>query len=242
MKQYSNSPIIQTIIEDRESYFVTGWQDQFYELIWNMDTNKGIGLDIWGRIVVIGRNVQISTVDTTFGFHESWSGESSGQTLSGSIVINNMAFILQRSAPSLKDSRVQPFDQAPFYDGLAATETYRLPDEAYRKLIFAKALANISDCSMPSLNKVLMYLFGSETKRCYVQSRNLMDIRYVFEFELSAVDKTIAALSGVIPRPAGVKVSILQLDPGSTFGFAEGEMQPFNYGVFLGNGGVINAK
>lgn len=242
MKQYAASPIIQTIISDRESYFVTGWQDQFYDLIWNMDTNKGIGLDIWGRIVVIGRNVQISTVDTTFGFYEAWSGESPGQETDGELVVNNMAFILSKSDPVRMDNHIQPFDQAPFYDGLAATETYRLPDEAYRKLIFAKALANISDCSVPSLNKVLRYLFGSDTQRCYAQSSNRMDIRYVFEFELSEVDKTIAALSGVIPRPAGVKVTILQLDPETTFGFAEGEMQPFDQGVFLGNGGVINAK
>lgn len=68
MKQYAASPIIQKLIEDRKSYFVTGWQDDFYNIIWNIDTAQGFGLDIWGRIVVIGRDVKIPQIDW-FGFN-----------------------------------------------------------------------------------------------------------------------------------------------------------------------------
>lgn len=68
MKQYAASPVIQQLIADRDSYFPNSWQDDFYNNIWNVDTAQGVGLDIWGRIVVIGRNIQVPST-TYFGFH-----------------------------------------------------------------------------------------------------------------------------------------------------------------------------
>ena len=76
MKQYAASPVIQQLIADRTSYFPNDWQYQFYDNYWNVDSAQGIGLDIWGRIVVVGRNIQIPFVDY-FGFTtaptQSWS-------------------------------------------------------------------------------------------------------------------------------------------------------------------------
>lgn len=241
MKQYASSPVIQQLIADRHEYFQTSWTEDFYNLVWNVDTAQGFGLDIWGRIVVIGRNVTIESTSTTFGFYEAWSGQSPGQNVPGNIVVNPMAFVIFGDSPVQYDDRIQPFDQAPFYDGNNATETVTLTDEAFRQLIIAKALANIADCTMPTLNKMLRLLFGSDGRRCYAQTSNLMDLRYVFEFELSPVERTIAAHSGIIPRPAGVRLKIMQIDPDGTFGFAEGEMQPFDQGTFFGDNGVIDA-
>jgi len=51
------------------------------------------------------------------------------------------------------------FGQAPFYSGVLQTDNYTLTDEAYRRLIFAKAAANITDCSIPAINQILMNLF-----------------------------------------------------------------------------------
>lgn len=67
MKQYAASPVIQQLVSDRVSYFPNAWQDQFYNVVWNVDTAQGFGLDIWGRIVVIGRNIQIPNTEY-FGF------------------------------------------------------------------------------------------------------------------------------------------------------------------------------
>lgn len=76
MKQYAASPAIQQLIADRKTYFPTDWQNQFYDNYWNVDTAQGNGLDIWGRIVVIGREIQIPAVDY-FGFNapptQSWA-------------------------------------------------------------------------------------------------------------------------------------------------------------------------
>jgi hypothetical protein len=67
MRQYAASPVIQKLVTDRTSYFPNDWQDQFYNVVWNVDTAQGFGLDVWGRIVVIGRNIQVP-VDGYFGF------------------------------------------------------------------------------------------------------------------------------------------------------------------------------
>lgn len=76
MKQYAASPVIQQLIADRGAYFPTSWQDQFYSGVWNVDTALGFGLDIWGGIVVIGREIQIPAVNY-FGFNappsQSWA-------------------------------------------------------------------------------------------------------------------------------------------------------------------------
>lgn len=75
MKQYAASPVINRLISDRESYFPATWQEDFYNVVWNVDTAQGIGLDIWGRIVVIGRNIEVPAPDY-FGFNtspQSWS-------------------------------------------------------------------------------------------------------------------------------------------------------------------------
>lgn len=244
MKQYAASPIIQKLILDRGEYFSRAWTNSFYDAVWNVDTAQGFGLDIWGRIVVIGRSVKIITQDRTFGYYEAWAGESGVAPPAGPVIINNLAFILAPpDSEGTTDDRVTPFDDAPFYDGVQSTETVVLSDAAYRKLILAKALANISDCSMPSLNNALRSLFdGSETRRCYATTNNSMDLSYVFEFTLTPVEKTLAVSAGVIPRPAGVKLSIIQVIPSETFGFAEAETwQPFDHGVFFGDDGVINA-
>lgn len=244
MRQYAASPVIQQLVADRATYFPVSWANDFYKNYWNVDTAAGLGLDYWGRIVVVDRTVQVEYLPTTFGFYEAWSGSSPGYAQPGPVIINNMALVLVSTiTPSDTDDRVQPFDQAPFYDGHVVTQTVTLADGPYRTLILAKALANISDCTTRSLNKILRLVFsGSDTRRCYVQTDNNMNMRYVFEFPLSPVEKTIAIQSAIMPRPAGVKLSIMQIDREGTFGFAEGQdYQPFNQGTFLGDDGVINA-
>lgn len=134
----------------------------------------------------------------------------------------------------------QPFNQAPMYAGEQATQTYRLADDAYRRLILVKALANITDCTSPSLNRLLSNLFAGRG-RCYVSDTGKMEFRYVFEFALEPYEIAILTQSGAVPKPAAVLASVLQVDLPSTFGFFEGLMQPFGSGVFFTSSGLINA-
>lgn len=124
-----------------------------------------------------------------------------------------------------------PFDQAPFYDEKRAMTTYRLGDEAYRKLIMVKAMANIVRPNAPTINRMLQYLFDG--KRCYVLDLGGMAMRYVFAFYLQPYEKTIV-YSDVLPRPAGVRVEIVEIPKPNIFGFSEAgsESAPFNQGTF----------
>ena len=69
ISQYANSETIFALIEqfndciDPRADF-----EQFYHLVWNVDTAKGFGLDIWGRIVDVSRVIKLDFDDDTLGF------------------------------------------------------------------------------------------------------------------------------------------------------------------------------
>lgn len=210
MRQYAASPRIKQLITYHNEYFSATWVDEFYGVVWNVDTAQGFGLDIWGRIVAIenGRYLQIEN-GNYFGFNDglnqSW----------------------------------QPFNYGTLFQGETQTQTYELTDSAYRTLILTKAMANISDSTMPSINRVLQSLFSGRG-RCWVNDLQNMAIRYVFEFKLEPWEVSIIK-SDSLPRPGGVLATVLQ-SPADTFGFFEAgdSSQPFGQGTLLSNGDLIN--
>jgi hypothetical protein len=167
----------------------------FFKKIFDLDTAEGMGLDIWGAIVGIGRIVEIEVADA-FGF------------LGG--LLNN-------------------FDNGPFYSP-GATNFYRLNDEAYRKLIYFKAMANISGSEIPALNTHLAYLYGGS--RVYALETGVMEIRIVFEHYLEPYELAIFRNYSLLARGAGVGWGWYQIDPAGTFGFDGSGLQPFGQGVF----------
>ena len=177
MSQYANSPILMQLIDNFDQYIdQTANMDNFYDLIWNVQTAMGYGLDVWGRIVGISRTVAVP--DTTYlGFDQA--------------------------SPS-----VQAFGYGVFYAGTTSTSNYVLGDDAYRTLIFAKALANISDGSIPSVNQLLLNLFPHRGD-CYITDGLNMTMTYTFKFALSAVELAIVSTSGVLPTPCGVKATVV---------------------------------
>lgn len=179
IEQYANSSILCQLITDFASYVdPTQNFDNFFDLIWNVDTAQGYGLDVWGRIVDVSRTLHI-VVDKYFGFAEQ------GLT-------------------------VGTFGESAFYDGLTpATSNYNLPDDQYRTLIFAKALSNISNGSVPSINQILLNLFPHRGN-AYVVDNLDMSITYTFDFILSAIEVAIVTQSNVLPKPTGVSVDVHQ--------------------------------
>lgn len=179
ISEYANSPILLKLIENMGEYIdPTANFDAFYNLIWNVDTAEGYGLDVWGRIVDVSRVLRLPSGGSFFGFSESIDGHS--------------------------------FNESPFYNGGALTSNYSLSDPAYLKLILAKALANICDGSIPGINQILINLF-SPYGNCYVTDGGDMTMTYTFGGTLSIVDYAIVSQSGVLPRPAGVAATIVQL-------------------------------
>lgn len=209
ISQFANSPTLTQLIFNMNEYIDPRTDfDNFYDFVWNVSTAQKWGLDIWGRIVNVSRNLLIPSDPDYLGFAEA--------------------------------ADFQPFGQAPFYSGAVTTQTFTLSDDAYRTLIMVKALANISACTVPSLNQLLQNLFKGRG-RCYVTDTGNMQMRYTFEFALQPFELAIMTQSGAVPRPAGVLASVLQVDLSTTFGFAEsGDSQPFGSGVFFTSSGITN--
>lgn len=178
ISQYAASPTLVQLIDNMHAYIdPTADFDAFYTLVWDIRTAQGYGLDVWGRIVDVGRVVEVPSDEDTFGFQQM-----------------------------LPDS--EPFNQGVFYAGTGATSNYALSDDAYRLLIYAKALANICDGSIPAINKVLRTLFPGRGN-CYCTDGLNMTMTYHFSFALSAVELAIVQQSGVLANPAGIAYSIV---------------------------------
>lgn len=202
--QFANSPTIVQLVTNMDAYIRQDANfQQFFDFVWNVNTAQGFGLDIWGRIVDVKRNLTITAPVTNFGFQDG-----------------------------LKD--YAPFGQAPFYAGAPATSTYALSDGAYRALILAKALTNISATTSPALNQLLKNIFPGRG-RCYVNDLGGMAMRYTFEFYLQPYEVAIVTSSGALPHGAGVSVSVLQVELPFLFGFSEmgtHDAAPFGQGTF----------
>ncbi|MBB0026836.1 DUF2612 domain-containing protein [Ralstonia pickettii] len=206
LSQYANSPTLVQLIKNMDDYIDPSADiDAFYNLIWNVDTAVGKGLDIWGKIVGLenGRKLTIPTTEINFGFSEAGTASA------------------------------QPFDQGVFYSGTPGTQTYVLQDAPFKTLILAKAMANITDCSIPSINQLLQNLFAGRG-RCYVNDLGNMQVRYTFEFYLEPWEMAVVQQSGVLPRPTGVLASVAQVPVPNIFGFAEAgaSAAPFDQGTF----------
>ncbi len=81
-----------------------------------------------------------------------------------------------------------------------------LDDADYQTLILVKAAANIGNVTVPTLNKLLMAIFGG-SGLLYAQDNLDMTLSYVFLFQPTLAQQAIIQYSGVIPRPAGVLVN-----------------------------------
>ena len=130
ISQYGTTATISQLVQNMNDYIdPTTDIDNFYDYVWNVDTAQGFGLDIWGRIVNVSRELEIPSDSDYLGF---------SQGLPGSAPFNQAPFFSRRTP---------------------ATQIYTLSDSAYRQLILVKALANISSTNAPSINQLLQKLF-----------------------------------------------------------------------------------
>lgn len=182
LSQYANSPILTGMITAfNDAMDNTVDLDNFFDMIWNVLTAQGYGLDVWGRIVGAARTVSITEPEEFLGFGEAG------------------------------DPDWQPFNSAPFFGGSPLTTNFILSDTSYRTLILAKAFANVCDGSITAINQILLRLFPNRGN-CYVTDGRDMTMTYTFEFVLSPVEATIVQQSpGVLPTPAGVSATIVQV-------------------------------
>jgi hypothetical protein len=212
LSQYANAPTINALIQSLNSAIDPSTDIQnFYDNVWNVVTAVGSALDdVWGPIVGVQRVLTVPG-GNYFGFKEEGAAQGP-ETGQGSL----------------------PFNQGTFYSGVPATTNYALSDEAFLTLILAKALSNISSCSINSYNTILMQLFPNRGN-AYVSNGGNMNARLTFEFSLQPFEVAIIKQSGALSPPTGVEFEVMQIPRGSTFGFNEAgaSASPWNQGVFF---------
>lgn len=214
ISQYANSPTLVALIQGMNANLDPRANiNAFYNLVFNVDTAVGVFLDNWGRIVGLpnGRLLQLGNNTQTLGYDNT------------------------DIPPDWA-----PWNQGTFSTGADASTTFALADDAFRVLILAKALANITATTSQALNRLLRNLFPGRG-RCYVidggKSNTAvggMFMTFVFEFSITQVEYAILTQSGVMPHPGGVGFNVIVI-PGGQFGFAEAgypPSQPFDQGTF----------
>jgi hypothetical protein len=71
ISQYGNSPIMLQLLANYNQYIDPSADlDNFFNYVWNINTAQGFGLDIWGEIVNVKRDLVISQAPTYFGFND----------------------------------------------------------------------------------------------------------------------------------------------------------------------------
>lgn len=201
--QYSSSPRIKYLIRAFHQAILPDADIKlFYDKIFNLETAEGIGLDIWGRIVGVERNMlTVANIGVKY-------------------------FGLGNSRLQMK--QIQGFDQAPFFND-DLSEKLTLSDEAYRFLIKAKALANISSGSLADLNRLVKTLLPHvSVKITRVEPMHLM---MICVGKLSDFERNLLISGQFPPIPTGVKLD-LDLQDSPYFGFNHVENTPFDQGAF----------
>lgn len=176
LSQYANSPRLLTILE--------GWNQAF---------DPSSLIDLWYE--------RVWNLSTAQGYGLDVWGRIVG--VSRVLTVASDKYLGFSEANDLTE---EGFNNAPFYSGTSVTSNYRLSDDAFRQLINAKAMANITDGSVTSINAILMALFAGQGD-AWVEDNGDMTMTYVFDFVPTAVQVSIIQNSGVLPRPAGVGVS-----------------------------------
>lgn len=204
ISQYGNSATISQLIQNMNECIDPRTNfDDFYDFVWNVETAQGFGLDIWGRIVNIDRDITIPGTAPYFGFE---------QALPGVFPFNEAPFY----------NGIPP-----------ATSTYSLSDDAYRRLILVKALSNISASNARSINTLLTNLFINRGRAYALDLGGMaMRYVFEFAlepFEIAIITNSGAIMrpAGVLVH------AIIVPDPTLGFEEAGPPLTPFDEGTFI---------
>lgn len=133
----------------------------FYDNVFNILTAKGVGLDVWGLIIGINREIQVATASTNTSFF------------------------------GFRGSGCDVFGSSPFYSTQSGGGTITLADNAYRELLLIKAAANLSRTDLASLSSFFERLYANRGNIYIVEAGimqlNYIFGFYLEPFELSLI-------------------------------------------------------
>jgi len=219
ISQYTNSSVLMAWLQSLNSSIdptvnITSFKSNVWGALTSVPGgNINYGLDVWGRIVGVNRVIFTSPTASYVGFVEAGT-----PTL----------YSVQTMGDGAGSGGV-------FYNGTPLVPAYiTVSNSDFQKMILAKALANISTCSVPSLNRILRILFGSQGPQstpttvpgfpfyqgrvCLYDSDKAgnaagtlaqnMNTSINFEaFTPNAITQSIITYSSIIPHSTGVLVT-----------------------------------
>lgn len=178
--QYSASPHIVALVNGFWSCLDPSADiELIFNKMINPRTAEGFGLDVWGRIVAIGR--EYTSKDANFPY---WG---------------------YKPPVGVTNSRMRNFGNAPFYKEI--TGKVQLSDQAYRTYIFLKAMINIGNGSLSSLNRMISVLFPSVN--IVLLHVDTMVLRLLIQDYIDQAD--LDALLNLPWLPAGVGLEVYQV-------------------------------
>ena len=150
--------------------------DLLYKKLVNPRTAEGTGLDVWGRIVAIGRSY-LAAEDTNpyFGFDPP---------------------------EGVKNDRLGTFNVTPFYKKIMGK--IRMADTMFRTYVFLKALINISNSSLAGLNQMVKLLFPDADVR--ILHTGTMALRVLVLSPMSESDKAALYNLPWLPAGVGLEM------------------------------------
>lgn len=206
VSQYANSPIITRLLAQ-----FAGWIDQtknfdeFFDLVFNVDTAQGYGLDVWGRIVGVNRILKITQPGAYFGFEEAGdaSGFNQASFYAGAPLTTNYSLtdeayrllILTKAMANISQCSILVLNQMlmtlfPHRGNAYVTEGFN----------FGPYFGFEEAGDAVGFNQAPFYA-GEQINR--------MVMTYTFDFALSPVERAIVESSGVLPKPTGVRAVVV---------------------------------
>lgn len=157
----------------------------FYKYIFNPETCEGIGTKIWARIVAMANQNGIDVAqgeyfgyDTPRNFEQVYPvGDERPVELGwyerkkkgehdfyyffsrDTAVISGKEYF--KESEMGREDKINPFDQRPYWHDAPGSGRFQFTSASLRTLVMAKALANITNSSLPTLKEFLKQILGS---------------------------------------------------------------------------------
>lgn len=210
--QYANSPIITKLLTNFAEFIdPTSNLENFFDLVMNVDTAQGYGLDVWGRIVGVGRYLRLHTPGRYFGFDEGYpdyDGFNQSPFYDGSVLtevyrledIPYRRLILAKALSNICDGSIPAINQLliNLFDTPRQANCYVTEGTPFDLWFgFAEGI------NYAGFNQAPFY-DGSP-------SYELMTMTYTFHRKLSPVEEAIIYQSNVLPKPTGVRATVVQI-------------------------------
>jgi hypothetical protein len=213
ISQYANSQRLLQLIENFNAYIDPNANiDAFYRQMWSIDTAVGYGLDVWGRILGIGRTLPVDSGSylgfaepndvTEVGFNQE--GFYSGPPVTSNYRLSDDAYrqlLLAKAAFNICDGSIPAINQLLMTLFAGRGNAYVLEGDGVDRDYFG--FAETGDPFSQGFN-VEPFYSG--------QDFSDMNMRYVFKFLLTPVELSIVNNSGVLPTPSGVN-AVIEISP-----------------------------